>query len=82
MPREKRHLRAQRAQHAGQFHRDVAAADDGDSGGPLLELEKAVGGDAQFGPGDVGHRRIAAGGDDDVAAFQYFARRHPRCGAR
>ena len=57
---------AERIEHAGQFHGDVAGADDGHAARLLLELEEPVGGDAQFGPRHLGHLGPAADGDADV----------------
>jgi hypothetical protein len=59
-------LGAQGAQHAGQLDADVAAADDADRLGCSLQLEEAVGGDAELGAGHTRHDRPPAGGDGDV----------------
>ena len=56
----------QRAEHAGQFDADVAAADDRHAVGALRELEEAVRSDAEIGTGQRRNDGLASGGDDDM----------------
>src|SRR5450755_921552 len=53
-----------------QFAGNVAAADDGNSMGTSLEIEKAVRTDARLRTGDFRQRRLAPGGDHDVSRTQ------------
>ena len=54
-------------ENSGQFDSDVTAPDDNRLGRQILELEEAVGGDAEIGAGNIGrHRRSSADGDQDV----------------
>ena len=48
-----------------ELHRDVSAADDHDAFGLVFKRECLVGGDAEFGAGDVGLPRPAAGREED-----------------
>ena len=50
----------------GELDRDIAAADNGDAFGQLLQMERFVRGDAEFGALESPDaRRVAAGGDQD-----------------
>jgi len=59
-------LRAQGAQHPGQFHGDVAGPDDRHAIGALLEGEEVIRGHAQLRPGHVGHDRLAADRNEEA----------------
>ena len=59
-------LGAQPGENAGEFDRDIAAADDGDALGHFVQIERVVGDDAELGAGNVGPVGMAAGGDDDA----------------
>ena len=60
------HLRAEAPQNPGQFHGDIAGAYDRRAGGTTLKLEEPVGRNPEFGPGDPGHNRCAARGDENA----------------
>ncbi len=59
-------LGAEPGEHAGEFHADIAAADDGDALGHLFQIERIVGDDAEFRARNVQPGGMAAGGDDDA----------------
>ncbi len=59
-------LGAEPVHDARELAGDVAAADDEQALGLLLELEHLVGGDAELGARDIGPDRMRAGGDQQV----------------
>ena len=73
-----RHLRAQTRENAGEFDRDIAAADDHQPLWKLLEVENLVRRNRQF---DAGDRRVqgrrAASRDEDHARRHALAGRQP-----
>ncbi|MCH9019225.1 MAG: DUF1549 domain-containing protein [Proteobacteria bacterium] len=63
---ELRDPRAEAVEDTGELDRDIAAADDDHAFGQRIEEERLVRGDRVLGPGELGHHRPAAGGDEDV----------------
>ena len=59
------HRDAEPIEDRGEFHADIAGADDGDAGRQLLQLETLVGADQMLLAGNVGHHRMAAGSHQD-----------------
>ncbi len=59
-------LGAKRLHHAGDLHSDIAGPHHGHPFWLALQLEEAVGVDAQLGPRDGRHFGAATGGDQDV----------------
>ena len=57
-------------QHASEFRRNVACADDEWTLGLLGELEETVTGDGKIGAGEIGDRRPTAGGDQNMVCAQ------------
>ena len=60
------HLGAEAGEDAGEFHRDIAAADDGDARRHGLQVEGVVRDDAMLRAREVGPDRAAAGGNHDA----------------
>jgi hypothetical protein len=65
-PIRQRHLGTKSFEYAGEFHRDVAAADHQHPPGQILQFECFVRCDAQLSAGNGGLDRPAAGGNKDV----------------
>src|SRR4029077_15076885 len=60
------HLAAQAIEDAGEFHRDVAAAENSDALGQFSQLESLVGGDAVFRSESSGPHGMGAIGNQDL----------------
>ena len=72
-------LGAEPVEDAGELDRDVAAADDDDAPRQRRQIERLVRGDGVLDAGHVRHRRVAAGGDQDVLGGVRACRRPRRC---
>jgi shikimate dehydrogenase len=72
---EHRNTAAEGPQNAGELHRDIAAADDGDARRQRIEREEAVRVDAEIGAVDAGLARLSAGRDHDMRRLVVLARR-------
>ena len=59
-------LGAETVEYAGEFDGDIAAADDNDAARQGGQIERLVGRDHMLDAGDVRHRRVRAGGDQDL----------------
>src|SRR5207253_1598616 len=59
-------LGAEAAEDAGELDRDIAAADNDDLARQARQVERLVRRDHMLDAGDVRHRRMPAGGDQDV----------------
>ena len=59
-------LGAETVEDAGELDRDIAAADDDDAARQGGQVERLVRRDHMLDAGDVRHRRVPAGGDQDL----------------
>src|SRR5207237_9828619 len=68
---------AQPVEDAGEFHGDVAAADNHDALGELGQVDRLVGGDRMLGAGQARRQgRPAAGGDEDLVGREGLVGAH------
>jgi hypothetical protein len=71
---QQRDRNAEPCEQAGEFERDIAAADHEHALGQARQVEDLVGGDAEFAAGDRRiEGRIAAGRDQDMAGADELA---------
>ena len=59
-------LRPQPRENAGEFDRDIAAADNGDAPGHFAQIKCAIRDDGKFGAWNIEPGRVPAGGNDDA----------------
>ena len=64
-PAEQADTNAQTIENAGELHRDITATNHSDMIRQGVEMKSLVGGYGVFDAGNVGHKRPAAGGDED-----------------
>ncbi len=77
---DQRHVASELVEDAGELIGDIAAADDHDPLGQLVEVERFVRADRVLDPVEPGHHRPSARGDQDLAGGEFLAIREPHLG--